>query len=73
MMKAIVQDRYGSVDVLLLAEVAKPAVGAGEVPVRVRAASVHADVWQTQKPHSRHGYGGHRRICRYRRFTPDQL
>lgn len=44
-MKAIVQDRYGSVDLLRLAEVDKPAVGADEVLVRVRAASVHADVW----------------------------
>jgi NADPH:quinone reductase-like Zn-dependent oxidoreductase len=44
-MKAIVQDRYGSVDVLRLAEVDKPVAGADEVLVRVRAASVHADVW----------------------------
>jgi NADPH:quinone reductase-like Zn-dependent oxidoreductase len=44
-MKAIVQDRYGSVDDLRLAEVDKPVAGAGEVLVRVRAASVHADVW----------------------------
>ena len=44
-MKAIVQDRYGSLDVLRLAEVDKPVVGADEVLVRVRAASVHADVW----------------------------
>ena len=44
-MKAIVQDRYGSVDVLRLAEVDKPVVAADEVLVRVHAASVHADVW----------------------------
>ncbi len=44
-MKAIVQDRYGSVDVLRLAEVDKPVAEAHEVLVRVRAASVHADVW----------------------------
>ena len=44
-MKSIVQDRYGSVDDLRLAEVEKPAPEADEVLVRVRAASVHADVW----------------------------
>jgi NADPH:quinone reductase-like Zn-dependent oxidoreductase len=33
------------VDVLRLAEVDKPVAGADEVLVRVRAASVHADVW----------------------------
>jgi NADPH:quinone reductase-like Zn-dependent oxidoreductase len=45
LMQAIVQDRYGAPDVLRLAEVDKPAAGDGEVLVRVRAASVHADVW----------------------------
>ncbi|GMR22727.1 MAG: NAD(P)-dependent alcohol dehydrogenase [Acidobacteriota bacterium] len=44
-MKAIVQDKYGSPDVLELREVDKPAVGDDEVLVRVRAASVHPDVW----------------------------
>ncbi len=44
-MKAIVQDRYGSADVLRLVDVDKPAVGDDEVLVRVRAASIHADVW----------------------------
>lgn len=44
-MKAIVHDRYGSPDVLELREVAKPAVGDDEVLVRVRAASLHPDVW----------------------------
>jgi NADPH:quinone reductase-like Zn-dependent oxidoreductase len=44
-MKAIVQDRYGSPDDLELREVDKPAVGDDEVLVRVRAASVHPDVW----------------------------
>jgi NADPH:quinone reductase-like Zn-dependent oxidoreductase len=45
-MKAIVQDKYGSPDdVLQLREIAKPVVGDGEVLVRVRAASVHPDVW----------------------------
>jgi len=44
-MKAIVQERYGSPDDLELREVAEPVVGDGEVLVRVRAASVHPDVW----------------------------
>jgi NADPH:quinone reductase-like Zn-dependent oxidoreductase len=44
-MKAIVQDRYGSPDVLALREIAMPAVAEDEVLVRVRAASVHPDVW----------------------------
>lgn len=45
-MKAIVQDRYGSPDnVLQLREIQKPEAGDGEVLVRVRAASVHPDVW----------------------------
>ncbi len=45
-MKAIVQDKYGSPDeVLKLREMEKPVVGDDEVLVRVRAASVHPDVW----------------------------
>ena len=44
-MKAIVQERYGSPDHLELREVDKPAVGEDEVLVRVRAASLHPDVW----------------------------
>jgi NADPH:quinone reductase-like Zn-dependent oxidoreductase len=44
-MKAIVQDRYGSPDVLRLQEIDKPAFGDDDVLVRVRAASVHPDVW----------------------------
>ncbi len=44
-MKAIVQERYGSPDGLELREVDKPVVGDDEVLVRVRAASVHPDVW----------------------------
>jgi NADPH:quinone reductase-like Zn-dependent oxidoreductase len=43
--RAIVQDRYGSADVLQLREVAAPAIGDDEVLVRVRAASVHAGDW----------------------------
>ncbi len=45
LMKAIVQDKYGSPDVLELREIDKPAVEDDEVLVRVRAASVHPDVW----------------------------
>ncbi len=44
-MKAIVQDKYGSPDYLELREVDKPAIGDDEVLVRVRAASLHPDVW----------------------------
>ncbi len=44
-MKAIVQERYGSPDDLELREVDKPVAGEGEVLVRVRATSVHPDVW----------------------------
>lgn len=45
-MKAIVQEGYGPVDeVLHLRDVPRPAVGDHEVLVRVRAASVHPDVW----------------------------
>lgn len=44
-MKAIVQDRYGSVDDLKLVDVPKPQPAPGEVLVQVRATSVHADIW----------------------------
>ena len=44
-MKAIVQDRYGSPDVLELRDVDKPAVGDREVLVRVHAAGVSPGVW----------------------------
>jgi NADPH:quinone reductase-like Zn-dependent oxidoreductase len=44
-MKAIVQERYGSPDELELREVDRPAVGHDQVLVRVRAASLHPDVW----------------------------
>jgi NADPH:quinone reductase-like Zn-dependent oxidoreductase len=44
-MKAIVQARYGSPDVLGLSDIDKPLVGEGEVLVRVHAAGVDQGVW----------------------------
>lgn len=44
-MKAIVQDRYGSADDLELGEIDEPELHDGEVLIRVRAASVHPDIW----------------------------
>lgn len=43
-MQAIVQDTYGTADVLELREVAVPVVGAGDVLVRVRAAGIDRGV-----------------------------
>jgi NADPH:quinone reductase-like Zn-dependent oxidoreductase len=43
--KAIVQDRYGSPDVLEFRDVERPSPGGGEVLVRVHAAGVDAGVW----------------------------
>ncbi len=40
-MKALVQDRYGSADVLEIREIEKPAVDEDAVLVRVRAASAN--------------------------------
>ncbi len=48
-MKAIVQDRYGSTDVLELREIDRPTAKDDEVLVRVRASSVHADVWHAMR------------------------
>jgi NADPH:quinone reductase-like Zn-dependent oxidoreductase len=44
-MKAIVQDRYGSADVLEFSDIPVPAVGENEVLVRVHAAGSGPDVW----------------------------
>jgi NADPH:quinone reductase-like Zn-dependent oxidoreductase len=44
-MKAIVQDRYGSTDVLELRGIDVPAVGENDVLVRVHAAGCGPDVW----------------------------
>jgi NADPH:quinone reductase-like Zn-dependent oxidoreductase len=43
--KAIVQDRYGSPDVLELKEIERPSVGEQDVLVRVHAAGVEQGVW----------------------------
>lgn len=52
MMKAILQTRYGSPDVLRLADVPAPTIGDDEVLIRVRAAGVnHADwVYTSGRP-----------------------
>lgn len=52
-MSAIVQDTYGDVGVLCLEQVARPAVGEGEVLVRVRAAGLDRGTWHlmTGKPY----------------------
>jgi NADPH:quinone reductase-like Zn-dependent oxidoreductase len=44
-MKAIVQDAYGSADVLALRDIDKPEAGDGEVLVRVHAAGVDRGAW----------------------------
>jgi len=44
-MTAITQDRYGSADVLETVAIDRPEIAAGEVLVRVRAASVHVGDW----------------------------
>jgi NADPH:quinone reductase-like Zn-dependent oxidoreductase len=44
-MKAVVQDTYGSPDVLELRDIDKPEIGDDEVLVRVRAAGVDRGVW----------------------------
>ena len=43
-MKAIVQDRYGSADVLSLAEVPQPTIGDRDVLIRVHAAGLDPSV-----------------------------
>ena len=48
-MRALVQDRYGSPDVLRVDDVATPVPGHGEVLVRVRAASVNARDWHVMR------------------------
>jgi NADPH:quinone reductase-like Zn-dependent oxidoreductase len=52
-MKAIVQDRFGSADVLELRDVEDPVIGPDDVLVQVRAAGCGPDVWHlmTGKPY----------------------
>ena len=59
-MKAIVQDEYGSADVLRFEDVDRPAVGDDDVLIRVHAAGVDPGVWHlmTGLPYMiRLGYG----------------
>src|SRR5678815_4165116 len=44
-MQAIVQDRYGSAEVLEARDIDKPRIGDNDVLVRVHAASVHVGDW----------------------------
>ena len=44
-MQAIVQDKYGSADVLQLARIDTPEIGDDDVLVRVHAAGVHIGDW----------------------------
>ena len=44
-MKAIVQDRYGSADVMAFRDIEEPVVGENDVLVRVHAAGCGPDVW----------------------------
>ena len=44
-MKAIVQDEYGPADVLTLRDIDRPPIGADQVSVRVRAASINPADW----------------------------
>ena len=44
-MKAIVQDKYGSAEVLAAQDIGKPEIGDNEVLVRVHAASIHVGDW----------------------------
>ncbi|WP_377644833.1 NAD(P)-dependent alcohol dehydrogenase [Oryzobacter terrae] len=48
-MKALVQDRYGTSDVLRVDDVARPEPGEGEVLVRVAAASLNAADWHIMR------------------------
>jgi NADPH:quinone reductase-like Zn-dependent oxidoreductase len=44
-MKAIVQDKYGSAEVLEAQDIGKPEIGEDEILVRVHAASIHVGDW----------------------------
>jgi NADPH:quinone reductase-like Zn-dependent oxidoreductase len=77
-MKAIVQDRYGSSELLRLAEVDKPTPADNEVLVRVHAASVNAADWHIMRGDPRaarlvmpaaFGWSGPKRRIRGRDFA----
>jgi hypothetical protein len=74
-MKAIVQDRYGSADVLGLRDVEDPVVGEKDVLVRVHAAGCGPDVWHlmTGRPYFARLMLGFRRpkVGAHGRSTPD--
>ena len=63
-MKAIVQDRFGSADVLELRDVPDPVVGPDDVLVEVRAAGCGPDVWHimTGKPYFVRAMPGFRKM-----------
>ena len=44
-MRAIVQEEYGTADVLRVAEIERPSIGADEVLVKVRAAGLDRGTW----------------------------
>ncbi|MCX6402112.1 MAG: NAD(P)-dependent alcohol dehydrogenase [Propionibacteriales bacterium] len=48
-MKALLQDTYGTSDVLRLDEIARPEPGPGEVLVRIAAASINAADWHIMR------------------------
>ena len=56
-MRAIVQTEYGTADVLRLAEIERPVIGADEVLVKVRAAGLDRGTWHLmgarRRPHRR--------------------
>ena len=59
-MKAVVQDRYGDADVLVVRDIEEPVPAAGEVLIRVRAAGVDPGAWHlmTGRPYLvRLGFG----------------
>ena len=69
-MKAIVQDKYGSAEVLRFEDIDPPEIGDNDVLVHVRAAGVDRGVWhfmtgrvgaaQTEDPRPGHGPGRNR-------------
>jgi len=48
-LRAVVQNRYGPPEVLQLGEIAEPVAADDQLLVRVRAASIHADVWHVTR------------------------